>query len=430
MSFQLRRWALGQKIDNYGAEAVIFKAIKPHKELMANSIPSIQSTVHSERKLFSEESSKQNNITEIAIETISDQIVGGPCMLKWDAFLADLEADKWKVNHIDNSILGPHGEWFDLTDMREIVFQPRKEQALKRLLNQACHYNESDGVIYRSLEDKIKLQVKHIFNFESYLEGLEFKGWKIDSLDRQSLEEMNKNFDKKKQIFLQFLNEKKLKYDLATGTLSNEFGILTQEVYLDQLDEFGEWLEAILAVRRKYDLSDGCVSELENEGWKINFEGEYALNVITNGFATLEDLKARFDVESHLPDFEEIKKVFEIMVDYNEFLEALKEVGWKVHWTDCILQSPEGTSYKMIDVAQKWKVASFEWLLPVGGAISKLNQYYDSQKEQILNDLILNASERYGSQYDREKKHFTNGVSTLTVREMVILLTIRQLELV
>lgn len=292
-----------------------------------------------------------------------------------------------------------------------------------------------------------------------------------------------------KENFLSFLEEKGLHYDKGSGWLASKDKVLGFEKSSALVNELNSkervadgMRNNVVADGLRYIMElDGLIHALGKARWKINYDGKFVfgpngefftfdeleekkLNPTKKAFlAYLDDRGYQYDESKKsiymgntqaplelaeqlvkhflnpkevkepkinyqlFPDFEAVKQLTLETMEYKDYLKALENLGWKIEKETLI--SPEGKINSLQGLEYKYIQSKTTLIFAAGNNRSKLGEFLDSKKDQILKDVVKTASVQFGMKYNSDKKMFVSGERVMMVQEMVMNLTLKQLGL-
>lgn len=406
---------------------------------MANSISTTQSTVYSESKIFSDVE-QPNELTILATKALptnqngsmnpSKKAITILHRLSFGSFGVDVKGSEIlqtkKIIPVEND------------SNAEISVKSKKSRSNHKNLSLEDRfikaYEEATSLQY-NVEGRVKLALKALTLIEYYLAYIQLDGGSVDIPGRYVIDPNGKEsslaseknaFEELNKEFLLFLGRKKMTYDLNSELLVMGSKGLTFRDALAQIKEFHEIKNAQDKKEKPFfvEITQGdkiLASTRSINKCVVTPKGEKA--------CTIELKKEEPFCADQLPDYEEVKSFFTVIMDYDMLLNKLMEFGWQVDSANDVLLNPQGKSYNFNNVADKWKKNMSQVIAIVGGDLSKLDLFYDLMKDQMLTKFIKDGWDKFGAKYNQEMNLFINGNVAFTVEEMGIRITLQDMGL-
>ena len=108
------------------------------------------------------------------------------------------------------------------------------------------------------------------------------------------------------------------------------------------------------------------------------------------------------------------------MFDEKGFLKLLVELGWIINEDRGTIISSDMKTYSLKEIEGRLREERKNLQEMVGSDMVMVEMHLNSRKDQILKDLVTNARDKFGLEYNSDKKCFVQGEYGLTVQETVL----------
>lgn len=339
--------------------------------------------------------------------------------------LALLQTQEWVIIQGEPNAIDPLGRSVPIADLKTKFFKC-KESFTQFLANKKLSYDASvewlmgathiptldqtcaliDEFIEwekKAPEENFVVTLKRIMEFDVYLEELKARQWTVDDYGNCigphgeffTYQDMHDGlFEPRKNQFRQNLKNNGYNYDNSLGVICKGNSAVD--------------LETAESLVRKFIMGEKAkIEALRRQS---------------------PDLSVTLNNNQQFPDYKEVKEVLTLMLNFEKTLSKLVEWGWKVNTDEGYVLTPEGTPYNLEDVKAKWEDHNMKFQKLAGFDSLKMDQVFETFKDPILNELVKMAVE-YKMPYDKEMNLFTDGENAKTIEQMMITLTLNELEL-